>query len=325
MKVLQKEIKDPNGAKYLFRFYHDNDKKTKEITLNTIFEADNVNIQDFPRYPHSKKFAVVLTHDVDLVKPSWKYYAYHMVRKSLTGVKLLIKRKNPYDTFTKIVEIEKSFGAKSTFFFMAADRDPTGVRYKIENFRETIEMLLDEGFEVGLHGSFTAYKDFNQMKMEKQRLEKVVGSAVVGYRNHYLRFKIPDTWRLLEKVGLKYDSTLGYNDLAGFRGGIPYPFWAFDPQNGEEFRILEIPLNVMDVTLFEYMKLSVEKAFKFVKQLMNIVEKYHGVLTLNWHNDKFDELYWKYYEELYIKVLKEAKRRRAWLTNCKELMEWLGK
>jgi len=322
MKVLQKETKDPNGVKYLFRFYHDNDKKTKEITLNTIFEADNVNIQDFPRYPHSKKFAVVLTHDVDLVKPSWKYYAYHMVRKPITGVKLLIKQKNPYDTFEKIIELEKKFGAKSTFFFMAVDEDPTGVRYRIENLKGTLRMILDEGFEIGLHGSYTAYNDLNQLKKEKNRLEKVTGEKVQGYRNHYLRFKIPETWKLLEKAGFKYDSTIGYNDLAGFRGGVPYPFYGFDPNGDETFKVLEIPLNVMDGTLFEYMHLSVDKGFELVKKLMDIVENYHRVLTLNWHNDKFDGIYWKYYEELYIKILKEAKKRNAWLTNEIEIAEW---
>ena len=322
LKIFQNETADPKNAKGLFEFYHSGDKKVEEITLNTMLEVNDIAPESYLRYPNNKKFAVVLSHDVDLVRPSWKYYAYHLLKKPKIGLDLLITRKNPYNTFEKIIELEKKFGAKSTFFFMAVDEDPTGVRYRIENLKGTLRMILDEGFEIGLHGSYTAYKNLNQLKKEKERLEKVIGENVLGYRNHYLRFKIPETWKLLEKAGFKYDSTIGYNDLAGFRGGVPYPFYGFDPNGDETFKVLEIPLNVMDGTLFEYMHLSVDKAFELVKKLMGIVEKYHGVLTLNWHNDKFDDIYWKCYEELYIKILKEAKKRNAWLTNGIEIAEW---
>lgn len=320
--ILKEEIRHLGDAREIFKFYHANNQNIREITIKTIFEVKNIQPEVIPKYPNEKKFAIVLTHDVDLAKPSWKYYSYHLMRKPVTGVKFLIKQQNPYDTFTKIVEIERRFGAKSTFFFLAVDKDPTGVGYNIENLRKTIKMLLDEGFEVALHGSYNAYKDFNQLNREKLRLEKVVGGPVTGYRNHYLRFKIPYTWKLLGKAGFIYDSTLGYNDLAGFRGGFPYPFMAFDPLSENRFKVLEIPLNVMDKTLLGYMKLSVKESFEFVKQLMDIVEKYHGVLTLNWHNDKFDGFYWKRYEDLYVKILKESKKRDAWIISCKELVRW---
>ncbi|WP_068320813.1 polysaccharide deacetylase family protein [Pyrococcus kukulkanii] len=322
--IFQNETADPKDAKKLFEFYHLGDKKVEEITLNTILKVGNITPSSYSylRYPNNKKFAVVLSHDVDLVRPSWRYYAYHLIKKPKIGFNLLIRQKNPYNTFEKIIELEKKFGTKSTFFFMAVDKDPTGIRYRIEDFKGTLRMILDEGFEVGLHGSYTAYNDLNQLKKEKSRLERVTGEKVQGYRNHYLRFKIPETWKLLEKAGFKYDSTIGYNDLVGFRGGVPYPFYGFDPASNETFKVLEIPLNVMDGTLFEYMRLSVDKAFELVKKLMDIVEEYHGILTLNWHNDKFDGIYWRHYEELYVKILKEAKKRDAWLTNGIELVEW---
>lgn len=57
------------------------------------------------------------------------------------------------------------------------------------------------------------------LKKKKRRLEEVLGKKVVGYRNHYLRFRVPDTWELLSKAGFKYDTTFGYSDCAGFRNG----------------------------------------------------------------------------------------------------------
>jgi hypothetical protein len=38
-------------------------------------------------------------------------------------------------------------------------------------------------------------------------LESVLEKEVVGFRNHFLRFRIPDTWELLSKAGFKYDTT----------------------------------------------------------------------------------------------------------------------
>ena len=33
------------------------------------------------------------------------------------------------------------------------------------------------------------------------RIEKVLNRPIHGYRNHYLSFKVPDTWHLLEQAG----------------------------------------------------------------------------------------------------------------------------
>ena len=51
---------------------------------------------------------------------------------------------------------------------------------------------------------------------------------MVGGRQHYLRWKSPDTWRILEKTGLKYDVTLSFADHEGFRCGICFPYKPFD-------------------------------------------------------------------------------------------------
>ena len=191
--------------------------------------------------------------------------------------------------------------------------------------KKILKVILNEGFEIGLHGSFNAYNNSKQMNKEKKKLESLINKQIIGYRNHYLQLKIPNTWRILKENGFKYDSTFGYRNLIGFRGGIPYPFITFDPRDKKTIDILEIPLNVMDVTVFEYMKNEKEDPFTLIKRLIDITEKYHGVLTLNWHNDKFDNLHWRKYEDLYLKILKEVKKRGAWLTNCEGIKEWWNK
>ena len=109
--------------------------------------------------------------------------------------------------------------------------------------------IIDRGWEVGLHGGHTAYLNAQEMKIKKERLEKVTHQPVLGYRNHYLRFKVPDTWEYLSKAGFQYDTTLGYADCAGFRNGMCHPFRPFNLNTNHEIDILEIPLTVMDGSL----------------------------------------------------------------------------
>ena len=109
---------------------------------------------------------------------------------------------------------------------------------------------------------------FEDIMEKKQRLEKVLGKKVIGYRNHYLRFKVPDTWELLSKAGFKYDTTFGYADCAGFRNGVCHPFRPYNINTGKQIDILEIPLIIMDRTLLrDYMRLDVKKAWELIKNL----------------------------------------------------------
>ena len=213
------------------------------------------------QYPQKKKFAVCLTHDVDEIYPPFS----HMLLSSLYCIKNLNfselknqllwrnkgKENSPYLNFKEIIRLEEKYDSKSSFYFLTSDHD------------------------------------LKKMKKEKNRLEKVLGKEVIGYRNHYLRFKVPDTWELQRKAGFKYDTTFGYNDMIGFRNGMCHPFKPFNLNTNQEINILEIPLIVMDGTLFSLSK-SFKEAFETIKRLIDIIEQYNGVITLLWHSNNFN-------------------------------------
>ena len=86
--------------------------------------------------------------------------------------------------------------------------------------------------------------------------------------------------------------------------------------------IVEIPLNIMDTTLFEYMKTNVDEGWKLIKNLINTVENLGGVLTILWHNTTFTLPYTQKWCRLYEKILKYSYEKNAWLTNGRELWEY---
>ncbi|WP_424359185.1 polysaccharide deacetylase family protein [Methanocella sp. MCL-LM] len=282
-------------------------------------------------YPDGKKFAVMLSHDIDDIYPPLSHTllsSVHHVRNLRLGKlrrellwKVEGRHTSPYRNFKEIMKIEEAYGGKSSFYFMTADRDIRRHRYDIEELESDLGYIADKGWEVGLHGGFYTCADLGEMQNEKARLEKVLGRTVVGYRNHYLRFRVPVTWELLAEAGFKYDTTLGYNDALGCRNGMCHPFKPFSLKTGKEIDLVEIPLIIMDGTLFGASD-SFAEAWATAKQIIDEVERYNGVVTILWHNNVFSSAFRETWKKIYINILKYSSGKNAWITSGEEIWKW---
>lgn len=278
-------------------------------------------------YPDEKKFAVCLTHDIDAVCQKFTGCAFQSLKSTIQGnykdsiqyaLSTIDKKNHPFWNFKHIMEIETKYNAKSSFYFLALEKGEHDYNYKVQDMAKEILNISDNGWEVGLHGGHKSYNDLDKMKIEKKLLEDVTGKEIVGYRNHFLKFRMPDTWEFLSKAGFKYDATFGYADCVGFRNGMCYPFKPFNLNTNKEIDIVEIPLHIMDCTLLrDYMRLDFEKSWQLTKQLIDSVEKYNGVLTVLWHNTFMEGDNLKFYE----KILKYCSDKNAWLTSGREILE----
>jgi len=277
------------------------------------------------KYPEEKKFAVCLTHDIDVLYFQKLVTLFDGCKSLFNGqiesfsrmLRSLINNKyNPWWNIREIMKLEEKYNAKSSFYFLTLDRNEVDFNFNIEDLEPELKYIIDKGWEVGLHGGFEAYNNLEKIIEKKRRLEKVLNKKVVGYRNHYLKFKVPDTWEVLCKAGFKYDTTFGYADCVGFRNGMCHPFKPFNIQTDREIDILEIPLIIMDNTLFDKMRLDMAEAWKIIKLLIDAVEKYNGVITILWHNTYMvnDKL------GLYEKILKYCANKDAWMTSGEEIL-----
>jgi len=282
-------------------------------------------------YPDGKQFAVCLTHDVDEIYPPLK----HTLLSTLTCLKgldisgfkqqafwkLRGKEQSPYWNFQEIMDLEEKYGARSSFYFLATDTDIRRFRYNIEDLEGELGRIVDRGWEVGLHGGYYAYNDLEEIRREKGRLEQVLGRKVTGYRNHYLRFCVPDSWEILEKAGFGYDTTLGYPDMVGFRNGMCHPFRPYNLRTDTEVSILEIPMIIMDGTLFDSVR-SYDEAWEMTKRLIDTVADCQGVLTLNWHTNNFNCPFRGSWPRLYEQMLQYCYNRGAWMKNVQTVVDW---
>lgn len=289
-------------------------------------------------YPDNKKFVVALTHDVDdiYVKNKhifWSLFNLPKNRDFYVTYRILLgkinKRKTPYLNFKKIIELEKKYDASSSFYFFANSKDIFGIKYDLQDLQNEISYILDENCEIGLHTGYYSYDSTEEIKKEKMKMEKIIGQKIIGSRNHVLRFKTPDSWEVLSNVGLLYDTSFGYHDMIGFRNGMCHPFQPFNLNTNKKINILEIPLNIQDMTFLMYLKTNAKNSWNLIKNLIDTTEQMGGVLTILWHNWTFclpaslGGIFNKEWTKLYEKILKYCSEKDAWLTNCKEIYNYL--
>ena len=287
-----------------------------------------------PEYPDNKNFAVCLTHDVDEIYPPW----HHIVYSGITSFmkfrlkecnnqwlwKFKGKESSPYWNFREIMNLERRYNAKSTFYFLATDRDVLRFRYSLDDLKDELAYILESGWEIGLHGGYYSYDNYGEIIQEKKRIESLIHTEIIGYRSHYLRFRVPDTWKVLIKAGFKYDSTFGYADMIGFRNGICSPFNPYDLNENRELNILEIQMNCMDTTLFDTSR-NYQEVWKRIKHLIDTVMEYQGVITINWHSNTFNCPFKAQREQIYKDILEYCYQKNAWMTNGSELFHWWEK
>jgi hypothetical protein len=212
--------------------------------------------------------------------------------------------------FEEILALEKAQDVRSSFYFMARKgrclRKLWDADYDIRDpdFRSVFSSIREAGSEIGIHGSFGTHRNADLLQEDIEMLSV----PVAGGRFHYLCFDPAVSFNVMENAGLGYDSTQGFAEEIGFRNGIAYPFQPYDIHTNRPHAVLEIPLTVMDVSLKKMKNRTMDEKLSDVLDLMREVRKWHGCLTLLWHNNYFSPYKYAGWKEFYIRLIEEAKK-----------------
>jgi peptidoglycan/xylan/chitin deacetylase (PgdA/CDA1 family) len=186
---------------------------------------------------------------------------------------------------------------------------------------EMIREIDARGWEIGLHPTWNAYDDVDELKFQKGQLEDIVGHEIVSVRQHYLHYDITKTPRAHAEAGFQYDSTLGFNDNVGFRFGTSYPWNLYDIDTEKDLPILEIPLIAQDGAMLSETKglrIDEDTATEYVIKLAEKIQEVGGVLTLLWHPSYIrKESWWNTYST----ILDYLGKQNAWFGTMKEIGE----
>ena len=324
--------------------------------LRDLIVSHGVTLVEILPVPAGHHFIVCLTHDID--HPRVRYHKcdhtmfgflyralvgsvinFFRGRRSLRHVAINWKAafslplvfaglaKDFWDELDQYLYLERDLG--STFFVIPTKGDagvnPDGrttstraSRYALTDIAADLRKLLSANREIAVHG-IDAWRNSTKGREERERIQKITGTAEVGVRMHWLYFnsQAPIT---LEKAGFAYDSTAGYNQTIGYRAGTTQVFKHLNADH-----LLELPLHIMDTALFypSYMNLSDEEAGAAIQPLVGNATRFGGVLTINWHDRSLGP------ERLWIapyrKLLDDLRSRNAWFATASETVSWFKK
>ncbi|HFS67023.1 MAG TPA: hypothetical protein ENK67_02305 [Flavobacteriia bacterium] len=234
------------------------------------------------------------------------FFTLHLKQFWFRLLVLLNFRKDPFDNFDWLLEMQKKYGIKTIFFFLVSEYTTYDKNISPGNlkFQSLIKHIADYS-PVGLHPSYFTMRDFEKLKREKKRLESIINQPVTKSRQHFLRFDLPETFQNLVDLEIDAEYSMGYASHYGFRAGTCTPFYFYDMEHEIQTPLKLFPFAVMDVTLKDYLHYSNKKSFQTLLQLVDEVKKVNGTfITLN-HNETFNEYgRFKGWQSIYEKLFK---------------------
>ena len=278
--------------------------------------------EKYPEYPYKKRnYTYVSTIDVDNAF-AYKYKSFirstggffsDVFRFQLRNLwdRLAVNfnlKKDPSDTFSKILHLKKEYNITTIFFFSIGDYTTfdTNVSASKTKYRLLIKEMQDYA-RVGLHPSYFTNQNPVLLKKEKERLENITNTPVRKSRQHYLRFSLPETYQNLIDLEIEEEYSMGYASNVGFRASTCTPFYFYDLDFEIQTPLKIFPFALMDTTLNDYMKLTPKQSLGRIRDLRNEVKAVDGMFITLFHNESLsDYLRWKGWKRLYESMLKIA-------------------
>lgn len=294
------------------------------------------------RWPGDRPFALFLSHDVDQIfdRELFRVLAdvNHIRRRFTDGepgstrlalrrvARALLKPKPTSQDFQEIVNLEGRHGFRSTFFLLH-DRywARNGARYRIDHpvLAEIASEIRAAGCELGLHGGYYRFNDAQAYRESRDLIGELFGCEPIGIRNHHLRFSYPHTWRAQVEAGFSYDATYGSSTVAGPRSLMPLPFQVFDREADRPLDLIELPLTLMDNTLFRVMRRTTgDTALKAALSIIEPVIGAGGLVSLLWHNNYFNEPEYEVWHQTYRLLLETLAAQKPWCATGGEIAGW---
>lgn len=269
-------------------------KRARYSHLWPIDEETGRSPENWPGWPEGKRFALILTHDVDTSQGQ--------------------------DRCRDLAQLEMKLGFRSSFNFVP--RRYT-VSAKLRNF------LTENGFEVGVHGLYHDGHYFHSYRVWAKRA-KIINHYLKEWNAS--GFRTPAMHNNLDWIGnldIQYDASTFDNDPfepCPDGVGTIFPFWV--KNNDERKGYVELPYTLpQDFTLFILLK---EKNIDIWKRKLDWIAQKSGMALVIVHPDyiNFDgdgsglENYpYQYYTE-FLQYIKTKYPEMYWHVLPRDLAKW---
>lgn len=310
------------------RYAHENSLAFKENFLH--LPLINIWLKDlkaalkkkFPEFMvHDSQFTFLPTYDIDEAfsyknKTFWRTLG-GFVKNTLHGqwskIKERIqvlrgKKKDPYDSFEWMDKLHHQFNLKPTYFFLIAPKNFEYDKNILPSKRAMQELIKKHAslYNIGIHPSWQCRDRLSLINSEIKSLENITGNKITSSRRHYLKFTLPQTFRVMIDAGITKEHSMGYASVNGFRASVASPFYWYDLEREVATNLLLYPFCLMDANSFYEQKFTAQQALEEMRRYYKVIKAVNGLMITLWHNTFFgtDELFtgWK---EAYAQFVKE--------------------
>jgi hypothetical protein len=285
-------------------------------------------------WPDGRRWAVALTHDLDIVALWPAFTALRLVELGRKGHWRLAARAAgqalkaighaPVEQGTAaLLAAERARAVRSTWFILCGT--PTlqtltagDLTYRPEAAatRRILAAVTNGEHSIGLHGSRETVSSADCFSTQRGRLQGLTGRAVEGVRQHFLRFDPARTPQAMTEAGFRYDSTVGFPDRNGFRIGV-----ADVVRYGETLD--EVPFAWMDRALSKYRGIEdpeawIDDALALARGCRDVEGLWVGV----WHPNLTDALGFPGAPAAYERLLDALLADRPFVGTLDEIVDW---
>ena len=264
------------------------------------------------RWPAGKKYAFLLSHDTDAITlgaPSEMAYnfAKAVLRHDITSLRMFAAGfkylgradRNPLFGFPLWRKLEGP-RLRSCFYLFVR---PSNVKRDLNDCRSSVDnqpidwsilsKMADDGWEFGVHASIHAKGNRAALQTAKKYVETKLARPIAGIRHHYwaIDWRNPhSTFRNQAEAGFRYDASIAWRDVPGFRAATCLPFQPFDFDTNQPVHMYEVPTVLMDGHIRAPGK-TCEEAAADGLAVIERVKQHGGAACLDWHTESACDQY----------------------------------
>lgn len=193
---------------------------------------------------------------------------------------------DPYDAFSFLQSLHADTSTRPLcFVLMAKQRSQYDKNLSPEHpAQQELIRNLSNWSDLALHPSWRSGNDFDLLQEEKKDLEALVDRPILSSRQHYIRFRLPHTYRNLMAAGFQADYSMGYGSINGFRASTARSFEWYDLQRDQVAALRIHPFGYMEANSYYEWHHTIEAAAQEWEQLEQKVRASGGTFITIWHN-----------------------------------------
>ena len=283
------------------RFAHENSLAHKEEFLN--LPLINIWVKDFAK-KLKEKFSMLNfqqsifnfkpTYDIDI---AYSYKHKGLLRNvggflkspSLERIKVLTGNlKDPFDCYDWLNDLHKKYQLEPIYFFLLAEKNGKFDK-NILPHKDTMWQLIKKHtalYEIGIHPSWQSITKTSVLKSEMEWLAEMSGIKHISIsRQHYIKFSMPDTYRVLTEAGILHEYSMGYGSINGFRASVACSFFWYDLEKEVQTSLRIHPFCFMDANAYYEQNQNTAQAYEELMHYYRICKAVNGTLVTIWHNN----------------------------------------